>query len=139
MRDAASVTMLLCSNSCVLQIDTLQFLALRRKLSSRQVSNAEEGSRLGLDDACKKLAVQLPQPDRAMDTIAALLQVRDNNAFSVMQAALAPGASQEVSRAWELRFSGRPWILSAQLMLEPGAAVWMRMLGGAILRRFAEG
>lgn len=85
---------------CV-QIDTLQFLALRRKLSSRQVSNAEEGSRLGLDDACKKLAVQLPQPDRAMETIGALLQVRDNNAFAVMQAALAPGASQEVGRvAW---------------------------------------
>lgn len=79
-----------------LQIDTLQFLALRRKLSGRQVSNAEEGSRLGLDEACRKLAAQLPQPDRAMETLGQLLQVRDNHAFAVMQAALAPGASQEV-------------------------------------------
>ena len=85
----------LCVRACV-QIDTLQFLALRRKLSGRQVSTAEEGSRLGLDEACRKLAAQLPQPDRAMETLGQLLQVRDNHAFAVMQAALAPGASQEV-------------------------------------------
>lgn len=85
-----------CAAVLGVQIDTLQFLALRRKLSGRQVSNAEEGSRLGLDEACRKLAAQLPQPDRAVETLGQLLQVRDNHAFAVMQAALAPGASQEV-------------------------------------------
>jgi hypothetical protein len=78
----------------LLQVDTLQLLALRRKLSGRQAG--EEGSKLGLDGYVQQLAAHLPQPDRASETLGQLLQVKDNHAFAVMQAALAPGASTEV-------------------------------------------
>lgn len=82
---------------CCAQVETLQFLALRRKLSGRQ-AGADEGAKLSLEQACKQLAQQLPQPDRAVETLGQLLQVRDNNAFAAMQTALAPGASHEVCR-----------------------------------------
>lgn len=80
----------------MLQVDALQLLALRRKQSGRQAGGADEGQQLALDAACLQLAAQLPQPDRAVETLRQLLAVRDNHAFSVMQAALAPGVTQEV-------------------------------------------
>lgn len=78
------------------QVDALQLLALRCKQSGRQAGGADEGQQVALDAACLQLAAQLPQPDRAVETLRQLLAVRDNHAFSVMQAALAPGVSQEV-------------------------------------------
>jgi molybdopterin converting factor small subunit len=80
----------------LVQTDTLQFLALRRKLSGRQVADANDTHKLSLDQACKRLAAQMPQPDRAVETLGQLMQVRDNHVFAAMQTALAPGASQEV-------------------------------------------
>lgn len=80
----------------MLQVDALQLLALRRKQSGRQAGGADKGQQLALDAACLQLAAQLPQPDRAVETLRQLLAVRDNHAFSVMQAALAPGVTQEV-------------------------------------------
>lgn len=80
----------------LLQVDTLQLLALRRKLSGHQAG--EEGSKVGLDGYVQQLAAHLPQPERASGTLGQLLQVKDNHAFAVMQTALAPGASAEVGR-----------------------------------------
>lgn len=110
---------------CV-QVDTLQFLALRRKLSGRQAADANDSHKLSLDQACKQLAAQMPQPDRAVETLGQLMQVRDNHAFAVMQTALAPGASQEVGPGGRLQ---RQWACCFVSM--KGAVLWHAALCAA--------
>jgi len=82
---------------CVLQAQTAQFVALRRKLSCKDGKCSDpESVKAELDKAVREVAKQLPDAHKAAEGLVALQAVRDNYVFASMQQALSPTVTQEV-------------------------------------------
>lgn len=79
-----------------LQGEALVFLTLRRKASGKDKDDSDS-MKQRLETAAKRLAQCLPQPDKAMEGLNALMAVRDNHVFTNLQQALSPDVTLQVS------------------------------------------
>lgn len=70
-------------------------MALRRKTSGKDKDDSES-TKQRLDTAARRLAQSLPQPEKAMEGLNAVMGVRDNHVFTALQQALAPDIAQQV-------------------------------------------